>query len=172
MNVVGPSLGCAAFPLVAAWLFAGCSGSGNQRTSDAQIVEREDPRTAVCASADAAGESAAPPFEIIQRIFSENCTSCHAHGADLDLTPGAAWGDLVGALAPVAEACGGTLVTAGAPDTSYLLQKISVDQPCSGMRMPRTEFAPDPLPDCVIALVRSWIAVGAPGPTNADAGAD
>lgn len=161
----------ASIVIVVSCVFAGCAGSAQAPVHDAQIVERQDPRAQICANADAAGETASPPFAVIQQIFDENCTSCHSHGADVDLSPGLAWSDLVGAPAPVTESCGGTLVVAGDPGASYLLQKISVDQPCSGMRMPRTEFAPDPLPDCVIALVRNWIATGATGPAaNADGG--
>jgi hypothetical protein len=158
--------------ILASSVVAGCTGANHAPPPDAQAVERPDPRTAVCASADAAGETAAPPFEVIQQIFDSECVSCHTHGADLDLSSGLAWGDLVGVPAPVTESCGGTLVVADDPDASYLVQKISSNQPCSGMRMPRTEFAPAPLPDCVIALVRNWIATGATGPAGADGGGD
>ena len=157
--------------IVTSAVLAGCGGT-TQATSDARadapadgsVAERQDPRAAICATADAAGLTAAPPFDLIQQIFDDNCTSCHSPGADVDLSPGVAWGDLVGRAAPPTEACGGTLVVPGGPDASYLYQKLSLDQPCSGARMPRTEFASDPLPDCVIALVRNWIATGAPGP--------
>jgi hypothetical protein len=158
--------------LMTSALLAGCGGGAPTRTRDAQAdatadvqsIEHDDPRAAICASADAAGLTAAPPFDLIQQIFDGNCTSCHSPGADVDLSPGVAWGDLVGRPAPATEACGGTLVVPGSPDPSYLYQKLSLDQPCSGARMPRTEFASDPLPDCVVALVRNWIASGAPGP--------
>jgi hypothetical protein len=162
--------------IVASWVLAGCGASHGTPTRDAQVEmspgERQDPRAAICATADAAGETAAPPFDVIQSIFDDNCTSCHSHGADVDLSPGLAWTNLVGAPAPVTESCGGTLVVAGDPAASYLVQKISSDHPCSGERMPRTEFAPDPLPDCVIALVRNWIAAGALAATGADGGGD
>jgi hypothetical protein len=39
------------------------------------------------------------------------------------------------------------------------------------MQMPIGEFASNPLPDCVVAIVRAWIAEGAPGPAS-DAGTD
>jgi mono/diheme cytochrome c family protein len=42
------------------------------------------------------GETSAPPFEIVQQIFDNECVSCHTQGADLDLTSAVAWGDLVG----------------------------------------------------------------------------
>jgi mono/diheme cytochrome c family protein len=165
MSVAGPSLReYASAVIVASSVCASCGAAGHQPTRDAQVVERQDPRAGICAAADAAGETAAPPFAVIQQVFDENCTSCHTHGADLDLSAAVSWADLVGEPAPVTESCGGTLVTPGQPDASYLVQKISVNAPCAGMRMPRTEFAPDPLPDCVIALVRNWIAAGAPAP--------
>ena len=150
--------------LVSFALIAACSAAPHSTNTDAQAGERQDPRAAICATAEAAGLTAAPPFDLIQTIFDQECTSCHSPGADLNLSRGVAWGNLVGRPAPVMEACGGTLVVPGDPDSSYLYQKLSVTQPCSGERMPRTEFAPAPLPDCVTALVRSWIASGAPGP--------
>jgi len=158
--------------ILASSVVAGCTNTNHATPPDAQAVERQDPRAAICATAEAAGQTAAPPFEIVQQIFDNECVSCHTQGADLDLTSAVAWGDLLGVPAPVTESCGGTLVVAGDPDASYLVQKISTDQPCSGMRMPRTEFGPAPLPDCVIALVRNWIATGAPGPAGVDAGGD
>jgi hypothetical protein len=63
------------------------------------------------------------------------------------------------------------LVVPGKPDESYLYQKLSSPTPCSGSQMPLGEFVSDPLPDCVVAIVRAWISEGAPGPA-VDAGAD
>lgn len=158
-------------------VLASCGGAMQSGTRDAQAdlhpdvpaAEQSDPRATICATAMAAGVTAAPPFSVIQQIFDYNCVYCHSQGADVDLSPGVAWGNLVGRPAPPTESCGGTLVVPGDPSTSYLYQKLSSDQPCSGARMPRSEFASDPLPDCVIALVASWIAAGAPGP-GADGG--
>jgi hypothetical protein len=157
-------------------VLASCSGatSGSPDAhpdlhADVPPGETQDPRAAICATASAAGVTASPPFDVVQQIFDDNCTSCHSPGADVDLSPGVAWGNLVGRPAPSTESCGGTLVVPGDPSASYLYQKLSSNQPCSGVRMPRTEFASDPLPDCVIALVANWIATGAPGP-GADGG--
>ena len=160
-------------------LLVGCSAGAPGPARDAQAdvpaevsaVDRQDPRAALCASADAAGLTAAPPFDLIQQIFDDNCVSCHSPGADVDLSPGVAWSNLVGRPAPSLETCGGTLVVPGDADASYLYQKLTLTHPCSGAQMPRTEFASDPLPDCLIALVRAWIATGAPGP-DLDGGAD
>lgn len=50
-------------------------------------------------------------------------------------------------------------VVPGDPAASLLYRKISDDAPPCGSRMPQ---AADPLPPALIALVRDWIAAGAP----------
>lgn len=50
-------------------------------------------------------------------------------------------------------------VVPGDPAASLLYRKISEDAPPCGSRMPQ---AADPLPPALIALVREWIAAGAP----------
>lgn len=163
--------------IIIAALLVGCGGAqaGPDAHPDARVdqqsVEQVDPRAAICATAASAGVTTSPPFDLIQQVFSDNCVICHSPGADVDLSPGVSWGNLVNRPPPSTEACGGTLVIPGNAAMSYLYQKISLDQPCSGFRMPRTEFASDPLPDCVIALVANWIGSGAPGPA-ADGGTD
>ena len=155
-------------------LLSGCGGGTHAAPdahADVQAVDQQDPRAAICATADAAGVTSLPPFALIQQIFVDNCVTCHSPGADVDLSPGVAWGNLVNRPAPPTETCGGTLVIPGNAPMSYLYQKIELDQPCSGARMPRSEFASDPLPDCVIALVSNWIVEGAPGPST-DGGVD
>jgi len=64
---------------------------------------------------------------------------------------------------PALEACGGTYVVPGAPDQSYLIEKVSNANPCDGMRMPRPfEILPaQPLSPAEIATLRSWISAGA-----------
>jgi len=160
--------------IIVSAVLAGCGGGAHatpDARADVQSVEQQDPRAAICATADAAGVTSLPPFSLIQQIFVDNCVSCHSPGADVDLSPGVAWGNLVNRPAPATEACGGTLVIPGNAPMSYVYQKLELDQPCSGARMPRSEFGSDPLPDCVIALVSNWIVEGAPGPAG-DAGAD
>jgi hypothetical protein len=158
----------AALALAAAGV-AGCSTAtqrpdgSDSRGSDVVYV---DPRTAVCAEA-----GSSPSYDSMQRIFDSECTTCHIGGADVSLLPGVSWANLVGRPAPATEACGGVLVVPGDPGASYLYQKLTSATPCSGTRMPAGEFGPVPLPDCVIAIVRDWIAEGAPGPSG-DAGAD
>ena len=137
---------------------------------DAAVFDSAPPVDPLCAASED-GAVTTPSFALIQAIFDRNCVSCHSAGADLVLAAGVSWSNLVGRPAPPLESCGGTLVVPGDPDTSYLYQKLSNDRPCSGMRMPRGEFGSEPLQDCVTALVRAWIAAGAPGP-GADAAVD
>jgi hypothetical protein len=153
-------------PLLLGLSACGAGGAGAAR--DASPAEHADPRAAICA-----GEAAAAPsFAVMEGLFDQECASCHAPGADLDLSQGHAWADVVGQPAPRAESCGGTLVVPGNPDASYLYQKLSSSHPCSGQQMPlAAEIFSNPLPDCVVALVRAWIAAGAPGPAG-DASAD
>jgi len=116
-------------------------------------------------------DAATPVYQTVQQIFDENCgNGCHIQGADLQLTPGPAWPRLVGQKPPLAEACGGVLVEPGAPNASYLYEKLSSSKPCSGDQMPRGDFGPVPLPDCVVGLIYDWIAEGAPGPGGTPAG--
>jgi len=141
-------------PLVA----AACGASGARATPDAGPIDRVDPRAALCAGVDAAN----PPFAAIQAIFDANCIECHTTGADLDLSAGHPPADLVGQPAPAKESCGGMLVVPGDPGASYLYQKLSSATPCAGQQMPiAQEIFSNPLPDCLVALVRAWIAAGA-----------
>jgi hypothetical protein len=162
---------CRARPEVLLFLLLCSCNSQSGAMNDGGRGETILPPPAICASADANGDSTSPSFAIVQQIFVANCVDCHALGSDLDLSPAVAWGDLVDKAAPATESCGGTLVVPGDPAGSYLYEKLSNDHPCSGLRMPRTEFGSAALPECLIALVRQWILTGAPGP-GSDAGAD
>jgi hypothetical protein len=146
-----------------ALLVAGCHGS-SAAPIDAGVdaaVDRSvsDPRAAICAQVDA---GAPVSFQIVQTIFDQNCITCHTRGDDLNLQAGASWADLVNQAAPATESCGGVLVVPGDPASSYLYVKLTSATPCYGSQMPRTSLFPNPLPDCVTALVGSWIAEGAP----------
>lgn len=151
------------FYFIAGWLVLGaaCGGSRGGSRADAavDVPVAVDPRAAICAEVEA---GATVGFDVVQAIFTRNCIICHAQGNDLDLVAGVAWQDLVDHPAPSAEACGGTLVVPGNPDGSYLYQKLTNPNPCAGSQMPRTDLLPDPLPACVIELVRAWIDEGAP----------
>ena len=126
----------------------------------------------MCDRYSAASDGAPPTFAIVQQIFDDNCTSCHGFGAPLDLAGGGAFANLVGRPAPASESCGGILVSPGDPAASYLYQKLTVSQPCTGEQMSLDEFSrSNPLPTCVTAIVRAWIEAGAPGaPSDAGAG--
>ena len=158
--------------LLAALALGACSSSAAKPPADGgRDVSVDyvyvDPRTDVCSDG-----GAAPTYDVMQRIFDENCVTCHTVGADLDLAAGVSWANLVGQPPPPSEACGGTLVVAGDPGASYLYQKLTSSTPCYGQRMPLSEFGPAPqLPDCVLSIIHDWIAEGAPGP-SADAGPD
>jgi hypothetical protein len=147
-----------------------CAGAGSSSgAKDAGAPDRHyvDPRADVCADPSAA----APAYPLVQRIFTENCTACHTVGEPrVNLTSSVSWGDLVQQPAPAPEMCGGILVVPGQPSASYLFQKLSAASPCYGEQMPLSDFGSQPLPDCVVAIVRAWIAEGAPGP-GADGGA-
>ena len=105
----------------------------------------------------------------MQRLFSSVCTTCHARGVTLDLTADVSYADLVNRPPPsytdppVDESCGKVLVKPGDPTGSYLYQKVTLDPPCAGVQMPRTDIGTSaPLEPCIIALIRDWIAAGAP----------
>ena len=154
-------------------LAAGSCGSkgGGEAPRDAASEEAADPSVALCARY--ASDAAAPtPFALVQRIFDDNCITCHVGGTVLDLSDGHAFDDLVNQPATPDEACGGTLVVPGNTSASYLYQKVTEDTPCAGFRMPRTEFGGTALPACVTDHIAAWIAEGAPPPAPPDAGPD
>ena len=103
----------------------------------------------------------APTFAAIQKLFDQNCVSCHVAGSGLDLTAGQSYANLLGQAPQASESCGGILVVPGSPDTSYLYAKVSNPHPCSGLQMPRTDIYSIPLPECLQQLVRDWITAGA-----------
>jgi hypothetical protein len=141
-------------------VMSACGGGGASSTTQVRDAAFVDPRAELCSGTND-GASTSPTFEVIQEVFVQNCVSCHTTASDLDLSVGHAWANLVGQAAPRAESCGGTLVVPGNPSGSYLYQKISAPTPCSGLQMPRGDFGSEPLPDCLVTLVRAWIAGGA-----------
>jgi predicted small secreted protein len=142
--------------VVAAVLIAACGGGQGAEIQDAGGGERSDPRAVVC-TAQAEGGAAAPSFSTLQQVFDQDCSACHVPGADLDLSPGVAWANLVNHPAPATESCGGILVVPGDPGASYLYQKLSSATPCSGLQMPRGDFGSE----SPIASLRSS-ATGSP----------
>ena len=163
--------GAAALAVAAVSILAGACASSQAHAGDAGhdgAADAPDPRTAICASPNAA----APPYALVQQIFDLHCTSCHGtSGPEVVLVDGVAWNNLVGKAPPPNESCGGTLVVAGDPGASYLYQKLTTASPCYGAQMPYAEFNPVPLPTCVTDIVGAWIREGAPGP-GGDASTD
>ena len=97
----------------------------------------------------------------IQPIFDENCVACHQPGSaeqGLMLDASAAYRHIVGVASKESKA---VLVVPGQPDQSYLLAKLSGSQARLGGRGQQMPLG-DPLPPAKIALVRAWIAAGAP----------
>jgi len=92
-------------------------------------------------------------------IFTPACAGCHGadgHATGLMLHDAlTSWGGMVGQ--PTADGAR-TRVVAGDPDASYLYEKIGVDDPARGERMPRGAPA---LSAQRISAVRSWILGGA-----------
>jgi hypothetical protein len=75
----------------------------------------------------------------------------------MSLASGQAYGNLVGAASDCPD--GRPRVTAGLPDSSYLINKLTGVDMCRGGRMPLRSGA---LSTAQIDLVRSWICAGAP----------
>ena len=109
----------------------------------------------------------APTFTNVQLLFRA-CTSCHGPEVELPLVQAVSYSNLVNmpppnyANPPTDESCGVLLVKPGDPTGSYLFQKISLDMPCAGSRMPLTDIGtPAPLAQCAQTLVHDWIELGA-----------
>lgn len=105
-----------------------------------------------------AGASEPATYADVQQIVAESCAvpTCHAAslpslGLDLETDP-------YGATVGVAASTSIILVEPGAPEASYLLEKVSSDTPTAGGRMPPG----NPLSSAQIETLRSWIAAGAP----------
>jgi hypothetical protein len=101
-----------------------------------------------------------PTFQSIQaNVFTPVCTGCHAGAAaplGLRLEEGASYALLVNA--PSVEVPELRRVQPGNPNTSYLIQKLE-GTAARGGRMPLNQPA---LPGETIAVIRQWIADGAP----------
>jgi hypothetical protein len=147
-----------------------CGGSAHTGVSDAAgdaaAVDRAGPidaGLAMCARYQAQiGAAPAPPFDVVQQIFDDNCTTCHALGAAMDLSRGVSYAHIVNQPAPAVESCGGILIVPGDPTSSYIYQKLTLSHPCAGAQMPLDElFTSQPLPACMTAILRDWIQAGA-----------
>jgi len=147
-------LGLAAIYIVVA---ISCSGDGEGLTKTGDLP---------------AGLSASR-LDQIQQIFSTYCIRCHVPGGigyeqtggddddGLNLTFEASYAALVNR--PTFQKPSETprwRVLPGEPDSSYLLDKIRVDPPKSGSRMPLN--GPPFLSQADIELIQRWIEDGAP----------
>ncbi len=104
--------------------------------------------------------------DIQDYVFDKSCANsvCHAapaNAANLNLTYGLSYEDLVGRTPqnPAAAAAGMKLVDPGNPDNSFLLTKLVGPPPEQGTRMP---FNAGPIHEGKIEAIRTWIAAGAP----------
>jgi hypothetical protein len=108
----------------------------------------------------AKGPSGAPAvaggdeFKPVHDLFQTQCVRCHGpdrqeKGLRLDTRHGALRGGEAGAV-----------IVPGQPAESKLLQRLT------GQIEPRMPYQEAPLPAAQVALVRSWIAAGAPGPDD------
>jgi hypothetical protein len=96
----------------------------------------------------------------VQPIFNASCTdtACHdatGSAAQLDLTEQKAHANLVGATA---FQCDRTLVVAGDLEESYLINKLTGIDMCSGTLMPKANMA---LPDDELEVILAWVCQGA-----------
>lgn len=98
----------------------------------------------------------------VEPILVADCTSMGCHGfpmpkEELDLRAGSAYAELVSVDA---QQCANRLLVApGAPEDSYLVDKILGVNMCSGNRMPKD---PPPLSAADVDLINAWICQGAP----------
>ena len=115
---------------------------------------------------DAGPEAIAPHLgEIETKVFAIGCATSSCHGAPnehgLVLTPGKSYASLVNVAArnAAASAAGMKRVEPGAPEHSFLIQKVTSDQRAGfGAIMPPIG---DHLDDAAIAALTQWIQNGA-----------
>lgn len=108
-------------------------------------------------------ETTAETLHAVQAIFTARCMPCHSSDHDngrpvlgLDLGEGNMPG---GTIAVRSRQLADTfLINPGHPDASYLVEKIVMDSPSRGRRMPQDM---PPLPDEEIETIRNWVLGGA-----------
>jgi len=113
--------------------------------------------------------TATSAYDVIQQqIFNQHCLSAGCHNAaaqagNLNLTAGVSYGDLVNVTPDnaVAAANGLLRVEPFNPDNSFIIVKLTGPAPGEGTRMPQGMA---PLSPSDIAMIRDWIADGAPPP--------
>lgn len=134
---------------------AGCAGDGEGLDESGRPIEEGD---------DGGGGLTADFASLQDNVFTPLCIGCHSGaGAPLGLRldEGASFALLVNA--PSTEVPALLRVNPGDPDASYLIQKLEGTAAVGG-RMP---LGGTPLPAETIAVVRQWIAEGAPASPDA-----
>ncbi|HEY6925323.1 MAG TPA: Ig-like domain-containing protein [Steroidobacteraceae bacterium] len=105
-------------------------------------------------------------FQSIQdNVFTPICSRCHAGGAapeGLMLDAAHSYNLLVGVGSQEVPSL--NRVTAGDPDSSYIIIKLTNGPGIVGAQMP---YGLPPLPQATIDAIRQWIASGAPPPAAA-----
>lgn len=135
----------------------GC-GAGDGSTLDE--LGRAEPYRPALASRYGAHTFPATFSAIVSEFFVPLCADCHAGTSaprGLDLSSEDVYEELVGA--PSTQRPGMELVARGAPDASYLIVKLEAAAGMTGRQMPRNR---PPRPSEEIAVLRQWIAEGAP----------
>jgi mono/diheme cytochrome c family protein len=113
----------------------------------------------------AAGKSELSFARDVQPLFDTNCVQCHLKEAPqggLNLEDGSSHAMLVGVRSSEGPL---NRVTAGAPEKSYLMNKLEgthLSVGGQGAGMPLVEGMYHPLSPKDIEVIRSWIADGAP----------
>ena len=126
---------------------------------------------------EAYNESATTDAELdaVQDIFEARCLPCPIR---MRATRPCCWGSgfdrrtmpLNTVAVTSHQVSDGTLlVNPGYPDESYLVEKISVDAPARGLRMPRDM---PPLSEEEIEIIRRWVGRGALVPSDFASGQD
>jgi hypothetical protein len=169
--------------LVAATLLTGCAPAIDPgETGDVATADAANPRdgeirgdAASAQQVDAGSDPTAPTYANVHAIIAAHCTGyCHAGSSPenaLDFADGA-W-TMANVLVPSAELPRLRIVEPGDPARSYLLYKIDgtltsldecrVDAQRCGTVMPWSSQPAVTLAGSDRALIRAWIAAGAPG---------
>lgn len=114
-------------------------------------------------------ETTGETLHAVQAIFNARCLPCHSSEneeghpvANLDLAEGNMPRNTIAARSD--QLSDGTLlINPGRPDESYIVEKIAVDEPRRGSRMPR---GMPPLSAEEIESIRSWVLGGALVPSG------
>ncbi len=136
---------------------------GEEADTVADTGEDTDPSDTDPSATGSESDPTGPPLSYaadVQPLWDAHClgTGCHEGATpaqSLDLT-GDSYANVVGV--PSTEASP-NLVEPGDPDASYLVLKIEGDGSILGNRMPSVG---EPLTEDELALVRNWVAQGAP----------